>query len=131
MHLQNFKTRKQCKSVKMTHPQLSLERQYLVLSFTPVLQNSLTPGHHGYASQSSSSSAAGCCGAGRGGITSDILANAPPELAGASVESAPPGTLPEIPVRYSQPNVSASPQIETLNLMSWTVMILNKIRIAN
>ncbi len=44
---------------------------------------------YGYASQSSSSSAVGCCGAGRGGITSDILANAPPELAGASDESPP------------------------------------------
>ncbi len=53
-----------------------------------------------YASQSSSSSAVGCCGAGRGGITSDILANAPPELAGASDESPPAGPLPEIPVKY-------------------------------
>lgn len=61
-----------------------------------------TLGHHGYASQSSSSSAAVCCGAGRGGITSDILANAPPELAGASDESPAPGTLPEIPVKYLQ-----------------------------
>ncbi len=55
---------------------------------------------YGYASQSSSSSAVGCCGAGRGGITSDILANAPPELAGASDESPPAGPLPEIPVKY-------------------------------
>lgn len=51
----------------------------------------------GYASQSSSSSAVGCWGAGRGGITSDILAKALPELPGGSVESAPPGTLPEMP----------------------------------
>lgn len=56
---------------------------------------------NGYASQSSSSSAVGCWGAGRGGITSDILAKALPELPGGSVESPPPGTLPEMPVDYT------------------------------
>lgn len=48
-----------------------------------------------YASQSSSSVAE--CGAGSGGMTSDILANAPPVPGGASLDSPPAGPLPDIP----------------------------------
>lgn len=49
-----------------------------------------------YASQSSSSVVA-VCGAGSGGMTSDILANAPEGPAGASPDSPPAGPLPDIP----------------------------------
>ena len=48
-----------------------------------------------YASQSSSSVVG--CGAGSGGMTSDILANAPPVPAGTSPDSPPAGPLPEMP----------------------------------
>lgn len=48
-----------------------------------------------YASQSSSSAVG--CGAGSGGMTSDILANAPPVPAGASPDSPPAGPLPDMP----------------------------------
>lgn len=49
----------------------------------------------GYASQSSSSVVE--CGAGSGGMTSDILAKAPLVVVGVSLDSPPAGPLPDIP----------------------------------
>lgn len=54
-----------------------------------------------YASQSSSSAAE--CGAGGGGMTSDILANAPPVPAGVSADSPPAGPFPDIPGEKEHP----------------------------
>lgn len=53
-----------------------------------------------YASQSSSSAVG--CGAGSGGMTSDILANAPPVPASASPDSPPAGPLPDMPAERTQ-----------------------------
>lgn len=82
----------------------------------------------GYASQSSSSSAAGWWGAGRGGITSDILANAPPEPPGVSVESPPPpGTLPEMPIDYkTKSSESATYSLQTRHNRVFQIISFNK-----